>query len=54
MLPSGTISHTNNDAQAWWEVDLGSVQAINRIKVWNRADCCTGTTADFYGLCCEN
>jgi hypothetical protein len=47
---SGTISHTNLDAQAWWQVDLGSVQSINRIKVWNHADCCTSTTSAFYVL----
>ncbi|MEY4567778.1 MAG: hypothetical protein RLY14_2748, partial [Planctomycetota bacterium] len=34
-------SVTHSDANAtdpWWEVDLGSVQAIDKIAVWNRTD----------------
>ena len=47
---AGTISHTNNEANAWWQVDLGSGQTISTIKVWNRADCCTFMTSNFYVL----
>lgn len=28
-------NHTNNDVQSWWEVDLGAVQPIDAVDVWN-------------------
>ncbi len=34
------FSHTENNGAAWWEVDLGSVNNISHINVWNREDCC--------------
>ncbi|HYN86149.1 MAG TPA: discoidin domain-containing protein [Pyrinomonadaceae bacterium] len=45
-----SVSTTFSDKEAWWEVDLGSVQQINTVKVWNRADCCTDRLANFYVL----
>ena len=27
-------------APAWWQVDLGTPAAINRVSVWHRTDCC--------------
>ncbi|KAG5180100.1 guanyl nucleotide exchange factor [Tribonema minus] len=29
---------TQQDAQAWWEVDLGSEARIDTVRVWNRSD----------------
>jgi len=34
---AGTISHTNSDTNAWWQVDLGGAHAIHTVKVWNRS-----------------
>jgi len=34
-----SVNHTQG-AGPWWEVDLGSVQQIVRIHVFNRTDCC--------------
>src|SRR5262249_18746328 len=31
-------AHTRWEDNPWWEVDLGSEQAIDRIVVWNRSD----------------
>lgn len=31
-------AHTAWEANPWWEVDLGSDQAIDRIQIWNRSD----------------
>lgn len=31
-------THTQLDPQAWWEVDLGQLCAIERVIVWNRSD----------------
>ncbi len=43
-----SINHTNNDAQAWLEVDLGSVSDISSIEVYNRTDCCSGRLSNFH------
>jgi hypothetical protein len=48
--PDNSVTHTGLDAQAWWEVDLGSVQSIRSVDVWNRTDCCGERLADFYVL----
>jgi hypothetical protein len=34
----GSVSHTNFDDPAWWQVDLGSVVEIQEIIIWNRTD----------------
>ncbi|MHB8863066.1 MAG: HzsA-related protein [Pirellulaceae bacterium] len=34
--------HTGGDASPWWQVDLGSVQSITRIVVYNRLDYAPG------------
>lgn len=34
--PGNPYAHTKVEQQPWWEVDLGSEQAIDRIVVWNR------------------
>ena len=43
-----SVSHTNNDTHAWWQVDLGGVQQIDAIQLWNRTDCCGDRLQDFY------
>lgn len=47
---SGSVTHTNGEAQGWWQVDLGSVGALDRVDVWNRTDCCAERLTDFYVL----
>nr|MCU0870502.1 discoidin domain-containing protein [Burkholderiales bacterium] len=39
-LAAGSTTHTNSEAGAWWQVDLGAPQAIQSMRVWNRTDCC--------------
>lgn len=34
----GSISHTDSNAQAWWQVDLQSDTAVGNVVVWNRTD----------------
>lgn len=42
FLAEGSLAATNSELNPWWEADLGSVQTIPRIKVWDRKDtCCT-------------
>lgn len=45
---ASSMSITRNEANAWWEVDLGAVYDINTIKVVNRKDCCQNRLSDFY------
>ena len=33
---AGRATHTSNEKNPWWEVDLGSAQAIESIVLWNR------------------
>ncbi|WP_435748373.1 galactose-binding domain-containing protein [Microbacterium sp. PMB16] len=42
VFANGSVSHTdgNGTSNPWWQVDLGSDQAIGQIEVWNRTDCC--------------
>lgn len=44
----GSVSHTELDPNAWWEVDLGSIKAIDHILIWNRSDCCGERLAPYY------
>ncbi len=43
VFANGSVSHTdgNGTTNPWWQVDLGSDQAIGQIEVWNRTDCCS-------------
>ena len=34
----GSIAHTDQQANPWWEVDLKTPSDIDRIVVWNRAE----------------
>ena len=33
-----STTHTNNQNNPWWELDLGTAQQLDRIVVWNRTD----------------
>ncbi|MEZ4656194.1 MAG: Ig-like domain-containing protein [Caldilineaceae bacterium] len=41
---NGAVAQTNSEAQPWWQVDLGSVQPISKIRLWTPA----ASLADFY------
>ena len=47
---SGSVTHTNNDYHAWWQVDLGDIYWLNQVNIWNRTDCCPDRLSDFYVL----
>eukprot|EP00058_Branchiostoma_floridae_P002515 XP_002588003.1 hypothetical protein BRAFLDRAFT_125400 [Branchiostoma floridae] len=36
----GSCTHTNNEANPSWRVDLGMTYAIDRVVIYNRRDCC--------------
>jgi hypothetical protein len=45
---NNSVSHTNSEVNPWWQVDLGGVQAIDAVQVWNRTDCCGDRLNNFY------
>ncbi len=45
-----SITHTNNELEAWWEVDLEEVQVLDYVRIWNRDDCCSDRLSNFYVL----
>ncbi len=44
----GSVTATNADANAWWQVDLGSTTTINSVTIWNRTDCCGSRLSDYW------
>jgi len=36
----GSCTHTNDEEQPWWRVDLGNVELVNNVYIVNRGDCC--------------
>src|SRR5579872_1797465 len=44
----GSVSHTNDDANAWWEEDLGYSTTVSSIVIWNRTDCCGSRLSDYW------
>lgn len=45
---NNSVTHTDQTAAPWWQVDLGQVYEIANIKVWNRTDCCPERLSNFY------
>jgi hypothetical protein len=35
---NNSVTHTESDSDAWWQVDLGEVKPIGRVRIWNRTD----------------
>lgn len=33
-----SVTHTDTVSDPWWEVDLGSLQPVERVAIWNRTD----------------
>ena len=36
---NGSMTHTHDGKQEWWEVDLGETCPVEKIVLWNRTDC---------------
>ncbi|MCX4537580.1 beta-N-acetylglucosaminidase domain-containing protein [Streptomyces sp. NBC_01669] len=41
---------SGKEAQPWWQVDLGASANLERIRIYNRTDCCAGRLKDYYVL----
>ncbi len=44
----GSVTATNLDSNAWWQVDLGTSAAVSSVVVWNRTDCCGARLSDYW------
>jgi hypothetical protein len=44
----GSVTATNADGNAWWQLDLGAVATVNSIVIWNRTDCCGSRLGDYW------
>ena len=44
----GSVTHTNFDSNAWWQVDLGASSALASVIIWGRTDCCAGRLSDYW------
>jgi len=47
---NGSVSHTTNQIDSRWQVDLGADQQIELVNVWNRTDCCGSRLSNYYIL----
>ena len=53
-LANNSVSHTYSDANAWWQVDLGTPSLVNSVVIWNRTDCCASRLADYWVFVSNN
>ncbi len=44
----GSVTSTNFDTNAWWQVDLGASTSIGSVVIWNRTDCCGSRLNDYW------
>jgi cytochrome c peroxidase len=43
-----SVSRTAQQAQPWWDVDLGANALLSQVKLWKRTDCCGDALANFH------
>src|SRR5262249_47824249 len=43
----GSVTHTNQEIDPFWEVDLGAAHYIDEIRIYNRTDCCAERLSNF-------
>jgi hypothetical protein len=48
VFGNNSVSHTDLNPNAWWQVDLGGTSPLTSINVWNRTDCCADRLNDFW------
>jgi RHS repeat-associated protein len=44
----GSVTATNNDANAWWQVDLGGSRWVASMNIWNRTDGSSDRLSDYW------
>jgi hypothetical protein len=43
-----SVTATNADPNAWWQVDLGATASVSSVAIWNRTDCCSSRLSDYW------
>ncbi len=43
----GSVTHTANEDQPWWRIDLKRTVDISEIRIWNRTDSNSGRLSDY-------
>lgn len=49
-----SVTHTDTQDQAWWQIDLGAVESLSHINLFNRTDCCSERLSDFHIFVSDN
>ncbi|MCY3024655.1 MAG: discoidin domain-containing protein [Planctomycetota bacterium] len=44
---NGSVTHTSEQENPWWEVDLGAEKDIEALVIWNRTEACMDRLRDF-------
>jgi hypothetical protein len=44
----GSVTSTNPDPNAWWQVDLGASKSVASIVISGRTDCCSSRLSDYW------
>lgn len=47
------FTHTKDESNPWWQVDLGAVYDVEEIVIWNRTDCCWERLQNYYVMLSE-
>ncbi|WP_240359634.1 Vps62-related protein [Pyxidicoccus trucidator] len=42
-----SVTHTDNQLQPWWQVDLQGIQPLSNVVLYNRTDCCSERLQNF-------
>ena len=45
---AGSVTHTAKQDYPWWQLDLGRVEAVAEVTLYNRTDCCAERLSNFY------
>lgn len=43
-------THTNEEENSWWQVDLLQSYALDTLSIWNRTECCSEDLSEYYIL----
>jgi hypothetical protein len=45
---AGSVTHTDQELNAWWQVDLGTSATISSVEIWNRTDGAAERLTDYW------
>lgn len=44
---ASSVTHTNQEVDPFWQIDLGASHYIDEIRIFNRTDCCQERLHDY-------